>query len=417
MRAWITRRLRASLLALLVLAPLPAFATTSTDPEWTAFTRRYLAEDGRVIDTANGSISHSEGQGYGMFFAAYFNDRARFDRIWNWTRLNLSRPRDALFAWRFIPNRQLGVTDMNNATDGEIYIAWALAMAADRWGGDYRPAAERIARDILRLCVTTRDGRRLLLPGAAGFIHAEGVVVNLSYYAFPALRALSRVVPDAAWAELERDGVALMAQSGFGQWALPTDWILVPNNGGPPSPAPNWQPRFSWDAVRVPLNIAWQRLDAQGLAQAERFWSDGAPARRPPAWVDVRTNMTAPYPGHAGLLAVHQLARHRRLGAPPPSLRVAQAPDYFGAALLLQARIAAAMPPEPPAHIPPEATPEPSRWQLAEQASAAAAWLGSFRPKREPPRAKPSAWAREDMAEFSGVRGIPPGPQRLGPPR
>ena len=98
MRAWITRRLRASLLALLVLAPLPALATTSTDPEWTAFTRRYLAEDGRVIDTANGGISHSEGHGHGMFFAAYFNDRARFDRIRNWTRLNLSRPRDALLA-------------------------------------------------------------------------------------------------------------------------------------------------------------------------------------------------------------------------------------------------------------------------------------------------------------------------------
>ena len=51
-----------------------------------------------MIDTANGGISHSEGHGHGMFFAAYFNDRARFDRIRNWTRLNLSRPRDALLA-------------------------------------------------------------------------------------------------------------------------------------------------------------------------------------------------------------------------------------------------------------------------------------------------------------------------------
>ena len=51
-----------------------------------------------VPTPANGGISHSEGHGHGMFFAAYFNDRARFDRIRNWTRLNLSRPRDALLA-------------------------------------------------------------------------------------------------------------------------------------------------------------------------------------------------------------------------------------------------------------------------------------------------------------------------------
>ncbi len=101
--------------------------------EWQAYTRRYVSAEGRVIDTANRGISHSEGQGYTMFFAVYFDDRARFDLLWQWTRRNLSRPRDSLTAWRYDPNSSLAVSDTNNASDGDIYIAWALARAADRW--------------------------------------------------------------------------------------------------------------------------------------------------------------------------------------------------------------------------------------------------------------------------------------------
>ena len=33
--------------------------------EWQAFKTRFVSADGRVIDTGNGNITHSEGQGYG----------------------------------------------------------------------------------------------------------------------------------------------------------------------------------------------------------------------------------------------------------------------------------------------------------------------------------------------------------------
>ncbi len=61
-----------------------------------------------------------------------------------------------------------------------------------------------------------RDGgRRQDRPAAGerGFRDSSGVVVNLSYYAFPALRALSRVAPDRRWAALETDGLALMQEA------------------------------------------------------------------------------------------------------------------------------------------------------------------------------------------------------------
>ena len=49
--------------------------------EWHSFRDRFIQADGRVLDTANGGISHSEGQGWGMLFAARFDDRDSFTRI------------------------------------------------------------------------------------------------------------------------------------------------------------------------------------------------------------------------------------------------------------------------------------------------------------------------------------------------
>ena len=410
------------LIPILLLASQPAAAQTLPPPpgasEWQAFTRRYMAADGRIIDTANRGISHSEGQGYSMFFAVQFDDRERFDLIWRWTQRNLSRPRDALFAWRYDPNASLAVSDPNNATDGEIFIAWSLVRAAERWGvPEYRESARRIAADVLRCCVTEVGGRTIMLPGAQGFRDGEGVVVNLSYYAFPALRALSHVAPDRRWAALEADSLSLMQEAGFGRWRLPPDWLLLPARGGPPAPATRWPARFSWDAVRVPLNLAWQRHDTAMVAAARMFWMDPGFPNRPPAWIDLRSGETPPYAGHAGLRAVRDLLRSLSGEAGVVPLRVADAPDYFGSALLLQARLALYMPVEPPALVP-ETPPEPpSRTKRAMDAAQAAwTWLRPPASAETPEPATPQ-WSRAEFTEPAQVRGMPVGLRGLVPPR
>lgn len=417
------RRIRAWLgVALLWLGLTPALALAQPPvpalSEWNAYTRRYLAPEGRIIDTANRGISHSEGQGYSMLFAVHFNDRPRFDLIWNWTRRNLLRPSDSLFAWRFDPNRRVGVTDTNNATDGDIFIAWSLLMASERWNvPEYRAAAQRITADLLRCCVIAYHGRTLLLPGAHGFQDAQGVVINLSYYAFPALRALSRVVPDARWAALERDGLALMNEARFGRWRLPPDWLLLPANGGPPVPAGHYPNRFAWDAVRIPLSLAWQGLEAQALPAAQGFWAFDGHSHHPPAWVDLATGAIAPYPGHAGIRAIHALVRHRLDGSHGRLPGVADAPDYYGGALILQAHIALNWPPEPPALVPAAADPPPGlldRWMGVAQ-SAWAHWQGSE--EVTPPEPDPPQWARHHVAEPPAVRGLPDALRGMRPPR
>src|SRR5262249_8402767 len=68
--------------------PMPIAGTLNLQ-FWQNYRQRFVTDKGRVVDTANSMVSHSEGQGYGMLLAVAARDRAGFERIWNWTRANL----------------------------------------------------------------------------------------------------------------------------------------------------------------------------------------------------------------------------------------------------------------------------------------------------------------------------------------
>ena len=323
-------------------APPQSSATDADRAEWNAFRARFITPEGRVVDTANNGISHSEGQGYAMLMAEWANDRATFERLLAWTQAHLSRPRDALFAWRWSPNPMMA-RDTNSATDGDLVIGWALQRASERWSVPaWRNRAEAIARDVLRLSVREVAGRTVLLPGPHGFEKQDFVVLNPSYYNTPALRALARLAPSPAWSKLEADGQWLMTAARFGRWELPADWIELNRRSGAVTPAGEWAPRFSWDAIRVPLFQAWAgQGQAPALGSALNFWTHATPGRLP-AWADLRTGAVAPYAGHAGVSAVATVSYNAKTGFSQqvaiPS--VTRATDYYGAALVMLARIA-----------------------------------------------------------------------------
>src|SRR5690606_28172245 len=89
---------------------------------WPAYKSRFVEANGRVIDNANGSISHSEGQGYGLLLSYLAGDEAAFRQIWRFTDRQLYVRPDGLAAWRWDPNATPPITDMNNATDGDILV-------------------------------------------------------------------------------------------------------------------------------------------------------------------------------------------------------------------------------------------------------------------------------------------------------
>jgi endoglucanase len=329
---------RRSVLAGAPLLLMSGRASADDRQDWLVFKRRFVAADGRVVDTGNGGISHTEGQGWGLRFAVAFDDPATFDLILGWTARHLRRPGDALHAWRFDPAAARPVSDWNNATDGDISIGSALWRAAHRWGRpDHAEAAAAIGRDVLDLLVRRAGHRCVLLPGAAGFETADSLTVNPSYYCFPALHDLAQASPSPLWDRLRSDGIALLAEARFGQWGLPPDWLSVARLDGALAPAAGWPARFSYDAIRVPLNLAWSGLPNSPVqAACAHFWSCTHPA---PAWVDLRTGALADYRAPPGMVAVARIAASDRASTPDLP-KIDAASDYYSAALILLSRVA-----------------------------------------------------------------------------
>jgi endo-1,4-beta-D-glucanase Y len=246
---------------------------------WSAYKARFVTEAGRVVDTGNGGVSHSEGQGYGMLFAVAANDRVAFDRIWGWTRANLMVRDDQLLAWRWEPNARPAVADINDAADGDILVAWALTEAAEFWNdSSYRIAGRRIAVEVGRklLVFGGKDGP-VLLPAVAGFAkedRPDGPVLNLSYWVFPAFERLPKVAPEVDWSGLINSGLTLLKTARFGSSALPADWYSA--RDGAAAPASGFARAFSYNAIRIPLYMAMAGLgDRAHYAPFVALWSKG----------------------------------------------------------------------------------------------------------------------------------------------
>jgi endo-1,4-beta-D-glucanase Y len=250
----------------LILALLAAFRATASPGApgpatlladgWRQYKDRFVTSEGRVVDNANGGISHSEGQGYAMLIAERLDDRPTFEAIWQWTQGNLLIRGDGLAAWRWTPQAP-HVADHNNATDGDILIAWALAEASDRWHvSEYRKSARQIVEGLAANVVTSSRFGPILLPASTGFKdQPDAPVVNLSYWIFPAFKRLRAVSDAIDWDALTATGKTLIGLSRFGPRRLPSNWISLAH--AQPEPAQSFPAVFGYDAVRIPFYFAW----------------------------------------------------------------------------------------------------------------------------------------------------------------
>jgi endo-1,4-beta-D-glucanase Y len=269
---------------------------------WETYKSRFVMPDGRVVDDGNGGISHSEGQGYAMLLAVLANDAGAFNRIWTWTKKELYTRPDGLASWRWEPDKTPRITDPNNASDGDLLIAWALAEASDRW------ARPEWAREAVRI----------------------GPVVNLSYWVFPAFDSLKRVAPSIDWSGYRASGLSLLRHARFGSARLPPDWISIAK--GRVEIAEGFPPTFSYNALRIPLYLAWAgfRSPEHLGAYAAFMTASGGRLRE----VNLKSSEFAEPIGDAGYLAIFALTACLVNQTPiPPALRSVSFDRYYPATL------------------------------------------------------------------------------------
>ena len=321
--------------AALALGMTLALGASGGEPDdWSRYKARFLDADGRLFDESAEGVSHSEGQGYAMVLAAFHDDRETFARLWAWTAKNLAIRGDGLSAWRWRPADNPHVQDHNNATDGDLLIAWGLAEAGRRWGDkDYTAQARRIAFSLRAKAVFASAYGPALRPGVAGFgdeDSEDGPLVNLSYWVFPALEALVQAAPEIDWRAVERTGLKLFDAAQFGPLALPCDWIALKQGV---APAQKRAPVFGYELVRAPLYLAWGPPEAKPrLAALMQSWLGGTAGA--PGVIDVERGVMTQGFDAPGYRAIAALGRCAVSGDKfPNELRSVGAENYYSATL------------------------------------------------------------------------------------
>ncbi len=305
--------------------------------DWQQYKQRFVAGEGRVVDNRNAHVSHSEGQGYGLLLAVAFGDRQAFDRIWQWTRSHLQvRGHDHLHAWKWSPASRR-VEDYNNATDGDVLIAWALIRAWRQWQhAPYLEAAREILASLHKLKVKLPAGE-FLLPGAKGFGNRHRAVLNPSYFLFPAYKSFASVDQGLDWMKLYRDASYLLQRCVFGEWGLPANWVQVDARV---RPAAGREPYFGYDAMRIPLFLAWAGKRSR-LGPYVRFWKQFSMQGGVPDQLDLENGFVHMSRDFHAVGAIAALSSHAYGGnAPYPDMHWLPDTAYYDASLILLSQLA-----------------------------------------------------------------------------
>jgi endoglucanase len=309
---------------------------------WPRYLSRFMQPDGRIVDTGNAGISHSEGQGFTMILAVAMRDRRAFEAAWHWADTTLRVRDDALMAWRYDPAAATPVADLNNATDGDLMAAWALLRASGRWAvPEWRAEAGRIVRDLMARCIVNHPLGPILLPGAHGFERAadQTVVLNPSYWIFPAMTALSPLASDRdTWLGLRVTGLHVLSNLTRGPWRLPPDWVAL-NARNELSPAEGFAFRFGYEAIRIPIYTVWNGIRSPDLLRPFADWAR-VHGGHPPATIDLHTQQVAEYTASTGARAALALAR-RATGEAAAIPAPTDADDYYSSVLSLMSLVAA----------------------------------------------------------------------------
>ncbi len=299
---------------------------------WDEYKARFVNADGAVVDNANHMI-HSESQGYGLMFALAYNDKDMFGKILNFAETNMKNPDNGLYYWAYYQNQDPHCPDKNNASDGDLFIAWALIKAGRAWNErSYLKRAEQILTALQNTVMTKFADLQVMLPGETGFYYNTSVIINPSYLICPALRDVADYTHIKVWKELAQDTQTLLKQ--FYERAevkvkLPPDWIEL-DASGKMAPAAQWPSRSSYDAIRVPIYLYWLDPQNENL-KPWRDWFSQFEDGRNPAWVNIATGDTADYMLPPGLVAVRDLTLGRLQSEPV----IDDKDDYYNASLKL----------------------------------------------------------------------------------
>jgi endo-1,4-beta-D-glucanase Y len=205
----------------------------------------------------------SEGIAYGMILALVMDDQSLFDELWKYSQKYLNQ--NGLMNWQVgADGKMLGE---GAATDADEDMAWSLALADKKWGGQgsqsatYLTLAKQQIDKIWNHEVDHGRGEMLL----AGDSWGEAVVYNPSYFAPNQYRLFGKVSGNTSgWNKVIDKGYEMLnktltSASGNLDNGLVPAWT---NDNAVPTPAFMGAPtHYQYDSARMPFRIALDYCD------------------------------------------------------------------------------------------------------------------------------------------------------------
>jgi len=311
--------------------------TLCVEGHWTGYKERFLQKDGRVIDKKNNNITHSEAIGYTLYFAYKFQDDKAFDKVYQWYGSHMQKNQYGLIPWVWGEDgfNEWRTLDINNATDGDMWIAYSLLLMGERRGDTLMiEEAKMLVKAIKKHLLISLKDRVFLLPGKEGHDKNDGFFLNLSYYHFDILDAFFKETKDPIWEELSTDAEWLLHQSQFSSLKLHSDWIFI-DNSLTIHDARNKM--FGYDAIRIPLNIAKSNLSTrQSLLRPYKNFTNMMSNEIPLGTVLLENGTIALYDYCFGHLAVYNyLSEDKRFEKKVKKMMMEDKNNYYAYALYL----------------------------------------------------------------------------------
>lgn len=230
--------------------------TISLQASWSEYKKLYISKDGRVIDKVNSDITHSESIGYALYLALENRDFETFTKVRNWYHNNLKKNESGLISWKWGKDKDGSwhVLDTNNASDGDLWIAYDnLLMYEITKSEIYKAEALKLMENIKKHLLVKEAGSVYLLPGKLGFESKDAIEINLSYYLFFIFEKFFEYDNDSVWKELKQDGINLLYKARFSSLELNPDWISLDKKTKEVQLSKNNS--FGYDALRIPYNV------------------------------------------------------------------------------------------------------------------------------------------------------------------
>ena len=174
---------------------------------WVAYKSKFITDEGRVIDPISENITTSEGQSYALLRSAWIweGDKETFDKVLNWTLVNMKQPGSNLFSWKYgkLADGSMWIVDATTASDADEDIALALLFAHKLWGDPkYMTLAQGILKDIWTKEVVDNNGVYYLMSSSDS---SRVPLVNPSYFSPASYRIFAQVDETHPWNKLADD--------------------------------------------------------------------------------------------------------------------------------------------------------------------------------------------------------------------